>query len=50
MEENASQAEAEAQMAAAAASEKIKVEAFERRRPARRPLPEHLPRERVVYP
>ncbi len=50
MEENASQAEAEAQMAAAAASKKVKVEAFERRRPARRPLPEHLPRERVVYP
>src|SRR5262245_27883595 len=50
MEENASQAEAEAQMAAAAASEKVKVEAFERRRPARRPLPEHLPRERIVYP
>jgi transposase len=23
---------------------------FERRRPARRPLPEHLPRERIVYP
>jgi transposase len=26
------------------------VQAFERRKPARRPLPEHLPRERVVYP
>ena len=26
------------------------MQAFERRRPARRPLPEHLPRERVVYP
>jgi transposase len=49
MEENASQAEAEAQMAAAA-SEKIKVATFERIRPARRPLPEHLPRERIVYP
>ena len=23
---------------------------FERRKPARRPLPEHLPRERIVYP
>ena len=35
MEENASEAEAEAQMAAAAAASKnIKVEAFERRRPA----------------
>src|SRR5215475_161076 len=51
MEENASQAEAEAQLAAAAAaSQKVKVESFERRRPARRPLPEHLPRERIVYP
>jgi len=26
------------------------VRGFERRRPARRPLPEHLPRERVVHP
>ena len=26
------------------------VPAFTRRKPARRPLPEHLPRERVVYP
>jgi len=51
MEEDASQAEAAAQMAANAAAEaKITVQAFERRKPARRPLPEHLPRERVVYP
>src|SRR5499427_8802126 len=51
MEENASQAEAAAQMAAnAAARAKIAVAAFERRKPARRPLPEHLPRERMVYP
>jgi len=49
MEEDASEAETKAQMAAAA-SEKVKVQAFERRRPARRPLPEHLPRERIVYP
>jgi transposase len=26
------------------------VPSFERRRPARCPLPEHLPRERIVYP
>ena len=26
------------------------MQAFARRKPARRPLPEHLPRERVVYP
>jgi transposase len=51
LEENASEAEAAAQMAAAAASEnKITVQAFERKKPARRPLPEHLPRERVVEP
>jgi transposase len=28
----------------------VKVRSFERHKPARRPLPEHLPRERVVYP
>jgi transposase len=51
MEEDASEAEAAAQMAAEAASrEKIEVQAFHRRKPARRPLPEHLPRERIVYP
>jgi transposase len=32
------------------ASEKITVPSFERRKPARRPLPEHLPRERIVHP
>ncbi len=32
------------------AAEKIAVPSFERRKPARRPLPEHLPRERIVYP
>jgi transposase len=47
LEEDASQAEAAAKMAAA---ETITVPAFERRRPARRPLPEQLPRERIVYP
>src|SRR5712691_1068633 len=51
LEEDASQAAAAARMAAAtAASEKIAVLSFERRKPARRPLPEHLPRERIVYP
>jgi transposase len=51
MEEDASEAEAAAQMAAAAAaSHKIEVQAFHRRRPARRPLSDNLPRERVVYP
>lgn len=47
LEENAAQAETAAQMAAA---EKITVAPFERRKPARRPLLEHLPRERIVYP
>jgi transposase len=28
----------------------VAVQSFTRRKPARRPLPEHLPRERVVYP
>jgi transposase len=51
MEEDASQAEAAAQLAVnAAAHANIKVAACERRKPARRPLPEHLPRERIVYP
>jgi transposase len=51
LEEDASEAEAQAQLAAAAASAaKIKVEGFERKRPARRPLPDHLPRERLVRP
>jgi transposase len=44
------QAEATAQMAAAAGTEKITVTSFERHPPARRPLPEHLPRERIIYP
>src|ERR1700759_5777755 len=46
LEENAAQAETAAQMAA----EKVAVPSFERRKPARRPLPVNLPRERVVYP
>jgi transposase len=48
LQENAAEAEAAAQLAAAKA--KVKVQSFERRRPARRPLPDHLPRERIVYP
>src|SRR5436853_3368383 len=45
LEEDASEAAAAAQIAAVAA--KIEVKSFERRKPARRPLPEHLPRERI---
>ena len=50
LEADAAQADTAAQMAAATASEKMMVSSFERRRPARRPLPEQLPRERIVYP
>jgi transposase len=49
LEEDAAQAETAARMAAAAAK-KITVPSFGRRRPARRPLPLHLARERIVYP
>jgi hypothetical protein len=49
LEETAAQSETAAQLAAAVANErKIVVQAFARRKPARRALPEHLPRERVV--
>jgi transposase len=44
LEENAAQAEA------TAATETVTVPSFERRKPARRPLPAQLPRERIVYP
>ena len=47
LEANAAQADTAAQPAAA---ETITVPSLERRRPARRPLPAHLPRERIVYP
>ena len=50
LEADAAQAQVLAQIAAVAASEKMVVPSFERRRPARRPLPEHLPRERIVHP
>lgn len=46
LEEDASEAEAAAQLAAQRA--KVAVKSFERRKPARRPLPAHLPRERMV--
>ncbi|WP_196492277.1 IS66 family transposase zinc-finger binding domain-containing protein, partial [Erythrobacter donghaensis] len=37
-------------IAEAAAAKTTTVTAFERKRPARKPFPEHLPRERVVVP
>jgi transposase len=51
LEEDAAQAEVAARTAAVtAANETITVQSFERRKPVRRPLPAHLPRERIVYP
>lgn len=49
LEEDASQAEVSARLTAAAtrANDRVTVASFERRKPARRPLPEHLPRERL---
>src|SRR4029077_19181166 len=47
LEETAAQADTTVQIAAA---EKIPGASFARRKPARRPLPAHLPRERIVYP
>ena len=45
------EAQAEAETAQEiAAPQSVIVPSFERRKPSRRPLPEHLPRERVVYP
>jgi transposase len=49
LEENAARAQAERD-AAAAATAKINVAPFQRKRPARRPLPDDLPRERLVHP
>jgi transposase len=48
LEEDAGQAAAAAELAAASA--KVAVRSFTRQKPARRPLPAHLPRERIVHP
>ena len=52
LEESASQAQTRADLVAAeaAAAAKVNVVAFQRKRPARRPLPADLPRERLVHP
>ena len=50
LEEDQAQAETAAEAAVAAEPQTVTVKPFARRKPARRPLPEHLPRERVVYP
>ena len=48
LEESAAEEEAAAEIAAPASSARQR--AAGTRKPARRPLPEHLPRERIVYP
>lgn len=48
LQEDSAQAEADAEMAGQSA--KADRPRGERRKPARRPLPDHLPRERIVYP
>ena len=51
LEETAAEAEAATEIAAKAASaDAVQVRGFERKKPARGPLPDHLPRERIVYP
>jgi transposase len=47
LEENQVQSETAQEIAA---PQSVTVASFARRKPARQPLPEHLPRERVVYP
>jgi transposase len=47
LEEDPAETETKEEIAAAPS---VTVPSFERRKPARRPLPEHLPRERIVYP
>jgi transposase len=50
LEEDEAQAEAAAEASKPAEAPGVAVQSFHRRKPARRPLPEHLPRERVVHP
>ena len=50
LQESAAELDAAADLKDAGGGPTTKVEALERRRPARRPLPEHLPRHRLVHP
>jgi transposase len=50
LEAAATEEEVAAEQAAAARSETTQVHAFTRRKPARKPFPAHLPRERVIVP
>lgn len=48
LEENATKAETAAEIAAPA-NDSVRVRGFDCEKPARRPLPEHQPRERIVH-
>jgi transposase len=50
LEAAATEDEVAAEQAAAASSDTAQVRAFTRRKPARKPFPAHLPRERVIVP
>ncbi len=50
LKEDGAQAETAVDLDKPADPQTVAVQSFARRKPARRPLPEHLPRERVVYP
>jgi transposase len=50
LEEDQAQADTAAETTGTAEPQTVTVQLFIRGKPARRPLPEHLPRERVVYP
>ena len=50
LEEDKAEAVTAAETTAATAGTAVELTSVARRRPARRPLPEHLPRERIVYP
>jgi len=51
LEENAAEAEVVAEIASPPeSSDPVQVPGFARRKPARCPLPDHPPRDRIVYP
>jgi transposase len=50
LEETAAEVETAAKIVAPANADKAPVRGFERKKPARGPLPDHLLRERIVYP
>jgi len=50
LEEDEAQSATAVEIGTPADRQTVAVQSFARRKPARRPLPEHLPRERVVHP